>query len=304
MGNTNPPPPLVIGITRKNWEVGVGFIFLMLNLYRGSYWEQQFELEKKRRMSRTIGMKRARAEADYETRRQEARAKRAKYAANRTAINDLNRLVVPGYTRVGGSYARSSNPGEKKYFDLNVSQFTVATAGTFFDSFFEGLAAGTGENQRIGSRITLSSIHAQMKLFADNQTTNTVVATTTRILVWMDRQANGAAPVTKDLLRELTAGGNNPDIYSFRELDNASRFRILADKWVTINPNTQNAALGSQNTTRWVKFHFKVPKTVINFSSTTGALTEIKSTNFGILLISDNALTKAQFRTRVRYFDN
>jgi len=256
-------------------------------------------------MSRTFQLgKRRRDDRDIESRRREAMAKRAKYAANRTAVNDLNRLVVPGYTRVGGSYARSANVGEKKYFDKNVTQFTGSTAGVFFDSFFETLGAGTGENQRIGSRITLSSIHAQIKMFIDTQASNTISAATTRILVWMDRQANGAAPNTLDILQELTAGGANPDIYSFRNLDNASRFRILADKWVTINPQTQSAALGSQNTARWIKFHFKVPKTTINFSSTTGALTEIKSTNFGMLFISDNALTKLQFRTRCRFFDN
>lgn len=256
-------------------------------------------------MSRTIGYKRAREGADLENRRREAVAKRAKYSKNRgIPVNDLNRLVVPGFTRVGGSYARSSNPGEKKYFDIDTGSTVIATAGTIFKSFFEGLAAGTAENQRIGSRISLESVHAQIRLSLDSQAANNILACTARILVWMDRQANGAAPTVLDILQEQTSGGANPDIYSFRNLDNASRFRILADKWVTLNAQTQNAATGSNNNMRWVKFHFKVPKTTINYSATTGAMTEIKSTNFGMLFIVDSTNIHVTYRTRCRYYDN
>jgi len=235
----------------------------------------------------------------------ENRLKRRRMNNGPTAAT-INSMVVPGFTRVGGSYARSSNPGEKKYYDINTAVTALNSAtGTMFSSWFLGLAAGTGENQRIGSRITLASIHAQIKLAMYTQAVPAVLAGTCRVLVWMDKQANGAAPTSSDLLQELTGGGTDPDIFSFRNLDNASRFRILADKWVTLNPATQNASSGSNLNSRFVKFHFKVPKTTINFSSTAGAITEIKSTNFGMLFIPDSTtLMNVAFRTRCRYFDN
>jgi len=239
-----------------------------------------------------------------EQNRREAQAKRRRL--NPQTASNINMLVVPGFTRVGGSYARSSNPGEKKYWDINTNTTALNSAtGTIFSSWFLGLKTGTGENERIGSRITLASIHAQIKLALYTQAVPAVLAGTCRVLVWMDRQANGAAPTSADLLQELTAAGVDPDIYSFRNLDNASRFRILADKWVTLNPATQNASSGSNLNSRFIKFHFKVPKTTINFSSTLGAITEIKSTNFGMLFIPDSTtLMNVAFRTRCRYFDN
>ena len=59
-------------------------------------------------------------------------------------------------------------------------------------------------------------------------------------------------------------------------MDNVDRFVILKDKTYTLNPPTQNAALGSCQTLREIKMNKKcnIP---LEFSSTTGAITQLES---------------------------
>ena len=86
-------------------------------------------------------------------------------------------------------------------------------------------------------------------------------------------------------------------------MDNVDRFVILKDKTYTLNPPTQNAALGSCQTLREIKMNKKcnIP---LEFSSTTGAITEIRSNNILCLFINaaDN-LTNFAFTVRVKYSD-
>ena len=203
---------------------------------------------------------------------------------------------------MGGAYQRSA-PGsyEKKYFDTTYGTTPIVSAGLFTTSW-NLIPQGTTKNSRIGNKCTVTNINVHGVLIQTGQAANSVLGDKVRWIVFVDRQANGAVPVAiSDLIQ--TMPGATTNFNSFRNMDNVDRFVILKDKTYTLNPPTQNAALGSCQTLREIKMNKKcnIP---LEFSSTTGAITEIRSNNILCLFINaaDN-LTNFAFTVRVKYSD-
>jgi len=119
-------------------------------------------------------------------------------------------------------------------------------------------------------------------------------------MVVLDKQCNGAAPNVDDIL-ETT------DWQSFNNLANKNRFRTLYDKTFVLNPLSASGD-GTANDfgeyDRAFTF-FKKCSIPIEFDSTTGAITEIKSNNLVILAISDtsNTVTTMNSKIRLRFSD-
>lgn len=211
-------------------------------------------------------------------------------------------LVPAGAFRMGGAYMRGA-PGsfEKKYFDSVFGATPIPSAGGFTVSW-NLIPQGTTKNTRIGNKCTVVNINAHGQLTLLTQAASSVVGDKVRWIVFVDKQANGAAPAAiSDLLQ--TMPGATTDLNSFRNMDNVDRFVILKDKTYILNPQTQNAALGSGVTTRELKMNKKC-QIPLEFSSTTGAIGEIRSNNVMSLLISlGNNLTNFAMTTRVKFSD-
>ncbi len=119
-----------------------------------------------------------------------------------------------------------------------------------------------------------------------------------RIVLVLDRQANGAQASIADVL------GVSPVWKSFPLSHNRHRFRILWDKKVPIS-----AAAGAGITTtdfntadsgRWFDYYRKL-NIPLEFSSTTGAIGEVKSNNLFIFAISDQGSAQYEFNCRIRF---
>lgn len=211
-------------------------------------------------------------------------------------------VVHPGQYRIGGAYQRSA-PGsyEKKYFDTVYAAASIPAAGGFTVSW-NLLPQGTTKNQRIGNKCVLTNLnfHGQFTLLT--QAAASVVGDKIRWIVFVDRQANGAVPAAiADLIQ--TMPGATTDVNSFRNMDNVDRFVILKDKTYTLNQTTQSGSLGSNVVTREIKMNKKV-NIPLEFSSTTGAITEIRSNNVLALIISlGNNLTQFAGTSRVKFSD-
>ncbi len=169
------------------------------------------------------------------------------------------------------------------------------------------IVQGTGETNRIGRKCTITNIHIKMHIEHRplNGTTTAEVANFTdcllRVVVFLDRQCNGAAATGLNLLQTDV-------LTSFRSLANVKRFKFLYDK--TWSFNTQAMAAGTVADTRIIdKTYFKkislkcfIP---IEYSGTTGAITEIRSNNIGIAVWSapGSRINIENSQIRLRFID-
>ncbi len=211
------------------------------------------------------------------------------------------RTVVPGVTRVGGYYGRFSGAGgEMKFLDTTVDVVSVAASGEITDTI-NVIAQGVTESQRIGRKCTIRSIqwNYQMVLPARDALATPGNGDTLRAIIYLDKQCNGATATVTDILETATW-------QSFRNLANQGRFTILYDKQTNLNYLTLGsdgaAVISSCIMVRSYKFSKKcaIP---IEFDSTTGALTEMRSNNIGVLLISSTGTCNLNSQFRLRYSD-
>jgi len=223
---------------------------------------------------------------------------------SKTTVPPPKAILVPaGQYRTGGAWMRS-HPGsyEKKYFDTVYPNTPINVAGNFTTSW-NLIPQGTTKNTRIGNKCTLTNINVHGQLILASQTVPAVLGDKVRWIVFVDRQANGAIPAAiSDLIQ--TMPGATTNVNSFRNMDNVERFVILKDKTYTLNPGTQNANLGSQQVVREIKMNKKV-NIPLEYSATTGAITEVRSCNVMSMFINlaGDGISAYGMTVRVKYSD-
>ena len=202
-------------------------------------------------------------------------------------------MVVPGFTRRAGYY-KSAGDGEKKFFDTILAGTTVGVSGTILSSSLNLIPQGATQNERIGLKCKAVSLHIRGKVSLDPTATATDAMDRVRFIVYVDKQANGAAATAANIL-EATV-----NIDAFRNLENTHRFRILADKIYTV------ASTASDGTTfirssRTIKHNIDCSYQLY-FDGATGAITEVRSNNLGVLAVSENGDAKASYTARLRFY--
>jgi len=228
----------------------------------------------------------------------------AKQAAKRRKNNVRKPRIVPGFTRTGGAYSRAyrANPSraltlgvpvEKKFYDSSWGPTTLAGTSTIVSTFL-AIAQGTTEVTRVGGKINVCNINFRGEILGLNSTDG---APEVVRCIWLwDKQANGAAPTATDILAA-------DHINAFLNMDNTERFQIVKDKMYTIDTNCYDT-VGDVifSNSKIVKLNYKcsVP---IHYSSTTGAITEIKSNNFIFLFVAIGAKAAIRYRVRVKFTD-
>ncbi len=206
-----------------------------------------------------------------------------------------------GHLRVGGYYGRYANGGELKFHDVDVDDASITQAGTIQNTGSINLIAqGVTESTRVGRKCTIKSI-----LWRYNITVpsigggNVATGDTLRLIMYLDKQANGATIVATDLLE-------SDNYQSFNNLSNSGRFRIICDKTMDCNI-TAAAGDGAVNDTAPLSLSgtlFKKCAIPLEFSSTTGAITELRSNNIGIACWSKTgALLALDSKIRLRFSD-
>ncbi len=197
------------------------------------------------------------------------------------------------FRRVGFYGRYNSSPGrEMKFFD---STFTVSGVNLVgeLNSSINLVPQGTGESERIGRKMTIRSIDWRFTI-RKLQETGAVGSDTVRVIMFLDTQANGAAAVPGDIL-EAT------DYQAFYNLTNSGRFRILMDRTYDSNVKA-GSGNGSVDQTFSHQIHGRFSKKCsipIEYSSTTGAITEIRSNNIGVVLFAERD-QGSDFVSRIR----
>lgn len=205
----------------------------------------------------------------------------------------------PGFQRTGGFYGRFTGPSaELKFHDLDIDDAAVAVGGTIAQSSCNLIAQGVTESTRVGRKCTIKSINWRWDVTIPNAANMTNGLDTVRIILFLDKQCNGAAATALGILETA-------DYQSFNNLANKSRFRVLMDRTVDINAQ---AAGGDGAANDLLGIHksdtfFKTVNLPIEFDSTTGALTEIRSNNIGVLLLGRNGFASFNSKMRLRFGD-
>ncbi len=219
-----------------------------------------------------------------------------------------SRRVAPaqvGFVRNVGYYGRFAGANqEKKFFDTTKGLTSTATAGTIFNNSLVIIPEGNGESDRVGRRITIRSMHFHGTITIPSTATAADTSDSVRVIVYCDKQTNGAAAAVTDILESAAYN-------SFNNLANRNRFQIIMDKKMAIacaagsgRGSTDTLSYGENQ--RWWKLHKKGMSTQIEYdnSATTGAITTQRSNNYGVLVISQSAKSTIGYVCRIRYTDN
>lgn len=189
-------------------------------------------------------------------------------------------LYAPGYQRTSGFYGRYGNAArergllpEKKFFDTAVS-FNFDATGEVIASGSGGqlclIPQGDTEKTRDGRQCYIDSIQMRgVAVFAPGAAT-TATEQCYMYLV-QDKQCNGAVAAIGDVFTSDVMSTN------MLNLANSSRFRILK-KWVMSFQPGAGAATAINSVSKTVDWYSKC-NILLDFSSTTGAITELKSNN-------------------------
>ncbi len=207
-----------------------------------------------------------------------------------------------GALRVGGFYGRYSNGGELKFFDTVIDDAVVATAG-------EVLNTGTlfiipqdvTESGRVGRKVVIKAVNWRWTLTLPTTTTPGATSDTVRLIVFLDKQCNGATATVANIL--ATAKWN-----SWNNLQESNRFRTLYDKTVTLvsksggpaSTVTTNYREDARNGSFYKKCNIPIE---YDTTATTGAIGTIRSNNIGLLVISHSGFAGLQSNVRVRFSD-
>lgn len=205
---------------------------------------------------------------------------------------------------------------EMKYFDNVYAAVGLTAAGVVLGSI-NLVNQGTAPNNALGRKIVIKSVECRGEVQM-NQSSAVVVPGVApygiqnvpldanyRFMLVLDTQANGALPVPTDLL--------TGSLYSFRDLSNTSRFRVLKE-WVGgfnsmfspfENGGTSVAWVSSSNSRpfKW----YKKCNIEIEYAAMAGGtrnINEVKSNNLFIIGYADFTNVILTMHTRIRFYDN
>jgi hypothetical protein len=130
--------------------------------------------------------------------------------------------------------ARKSNGAnsrsEVKTISNTISQAADLTGAL---SLLNGVGPGTSGTQRLGQKISLTQLEYSLALAS---TPTTGLDQVQRLIIFLDRQTNGAAPTITDVLVSASP-------YAMFNVGNATRFRILVDETKSINASTESDSI-------------------------------------------------------------
>ncbi len=214
------------------------------------------------------------------------------------------RKFIPGVDRTGGYYGRfAGRNAELKFHDVDLDDVIIA-AGSNITPSINIIPQGVKENERVGRKCTIKSINwvGTLALPVRDAQALPSPGDEIRIILYLDKQANGAAATRPDLL-------SSPNTDSFRNLANSSRFQFLYDKvWLldygSLASDT-DAVVSSNGVQKRLKFYKKV-NIPIEYDNTadTGVLTTIRQNNLGVLLEGSQSVCGLTSKFRLRFSDS
>lgn len=192
-----------------------------------------------------------------------------------------------------------ATPGELKFLDVTVDDPTITALATTTGLNF--IQQGTSDSDRIGRKVTVKYLSWKytLQLVARNDDTVARLSEVVRVIVGLDKQANGALPGGTTLLE-------TNQYQSFLNLSNKDRFRVLMDRTHVLNAQ---AGAGTATLDDWAsvttahKFNIKL-NVPVEYQTNTGTITDLTSNNFFIMIFSrTGGQASMESRFRLRFTD-
>lgn len=220
--------------------------------------------------------KRRRTYGTYRPRKRRAINNSIHNAIQDTQIRTLRRTLN---RRTGGQLGV-----ELKYKDGNNGTTLVDDIWRQVTSTMNSVSAGTGANERDGRQILVKGIYSHIELSSFSKEQQLV-----RLALVLDTQYNSiddnvnGNSGTDVFLNEVGDAGNT--ISDFRNLDNTTRFKVLYDKTVKLNPSLAGGAVDGQ-----ILINGNNPKMYIKVAKKLNLRVNYKSADGTAPAIVDNAL--------------
>ncbi len=218
----------------------------------------------------------------------DSRAKRRRISVTKTLTRKrFTGLAYPGITQ------------ELKFKDHQRSDAVVPIGGAITSSIVL-VGQGITESTRIGRKIAVRSMNLrfQISLPSGVDLADVPNGDTMRIIVFLDRQANGANAEVLDLLETATYNSN-------LNLANKGRFYIYRDKFITINRSVAVTDGTNTSTTPLVLREFNMYRKLnvaVEFDGTSGLISELTTNNIAFLYITSQGLAGiTDQESRIRY---
>jgi len=281
---------------------------------------------------KVTGYKRSRGNKNRYNAKSIARAKLYDYGYSRgAAVMNNNAAVANAVLANAGLQRQGFRPigvsKELKVFDMGdqlVKPGDLLVQDMTFNGFVTPIfipKLGSDFNNRIGRKCVLKSVYLKWRCFPNYieepqaAVYNAAFAfpqTMVRVLLVWDTNPNGVIPTIEDILQQTTT--NVPDPFSFINMNNRDRFRILLDKVHQFTAIIKTAAgttsIGANQTWNGKKFKKLNLETIFN-STSAGTIGDISS---GALYLcglgtENNGAGNlkyaiGEFNTRIRYDDS
>lgn len=180
-------------------------------------------------------------------------------------------------------YRAFMGTGESKYFDTEVSAFSVAgtTAWANTNDVIKGLIAtpqeGSDINNRVGRKIEVYkiAIRGVIRTPAITDQADAYGDVAVRVILWQDQQCNAAATTSAALMQDSTTSTASLQFCSFQNPNNFGRFRVLKDKIiyprdaVAINDSAATGSIAMPDVPFKITHKFAKP-VVVKFNGTNG----------------------------------
>ncbi len=207
-----------------------------------------------------------------------------------------------GYLRTGGFYGRYAShggAGELKFHDKDIDDAGIAAGGTIVEDAIGDIPQNVTESGRIGRKCTIRSINWRYNITLPLTTNADNASDTVRVMLYLDKQCNGATAVKTEIVE-------HDDFQSFNNLANKSRFRTLHDKTYNLHvggaaPSGAALVFGEDVVSDVYFGKVTIP---LEFEGVTGAITELRSNNLGVLLLSEHGLCIFNSKCRLRFSDD
>ncbi len=217
------------------------------------------------------------------------------------------RNTTSQYGRAGGGRNPAGGNAEWKWLDTAANSVNIASTGVLVQDSLNIVPSGTGPSERIGRKITIRSINGHMNFFTNLTDAQPVPSpgVFVRLILVLDSQANGTNAIVSGIGGILV----NADVLEHLNLNNSQRYRVLMDKYVTINPTnmaSDGAGVVSSAALTAYRSFYKRCNIPVEFNADSGLMATIRSNNLGMIAISSvggvDSIT-LESNWRIRYTD-
>lgn len=199
--------------------------------------------------------------------------------------------------RTGGFYGGYYKRGREELKTIDVDNIAGAVSSVGAVVLLNGVPQGTDYTERIGRKVMMKSV-LWRGFVTPNASVSLPEGAFFRYIIFYDAQTNATAPAVTDVL--ATNAYDAP-----LNLTNRDRFRVMVDKFCSINASTftTGALSAGSPMPKALKFYKKMSMEVI-FGSTGGTVGSIQTGGLFLLTIcSVNSGCKLDIYSRTRFTD-